>query len=87
LGLVVMAGASRWLNPLPVLQWHLRRSCRGLALCAGLVCSVLAPSTPALAALQFSPYSGQGNVSVFDAAAGTGGWVGSIQGPGSSAER
>jgi hypothetical protein len=67
-------------NPLPVLQWHLRRSCRGLALCAGLVCSVLAPSTPALAALQFSPYSGQGNVSVFDAAAGTGGWVGSIQG-------
>lgn len=67
-------------NPLAALQQRLRRSWRGLALGAGLVCSVLAPSTPALAALQFSPYSGQGNVSVFDAAAGTGGWVGSIQG-------
>ncbi len=67
-------------NPLLALQRQLRRSGRGLALCAGLVCSVLAPSTPALAALQFSPYSGQGNVSVFDAAAGTGGWVGSLQG-------
>ena len=67
-------------NPLPALQRHLRRRCRGLALCAGLVCSVLGPSTPALAALQFSPYSGQGNLSVFDAAAGTGGWVGSLQG-------
>lgn len=30
--------------------------------------------------LQFDPFSGQGNVSVFDAAAGTGGWVGSLDG-------
>ena len=67
-------------NPLPALQQHLRRSCRRLALCAGLVCSVLGASVPAQAAQQFSPYSGQGNVSVFDAAAGTGGWVGSLQG-------
>lgn len=29
---------------------------------------------------QFSPYAGSGNVSVFDAALGTGGWVGSIDG-------
>ncbi len=67
-------------NPLTALQQNLRRSGRALALCAGLVCSVFGPATPALAALQFSPYSGQGNVSVFDAAAGTGGWVGSLQG-------
>ncbi|HRD99565.1 MAG TPA: hypothetical protein PLA97_24525 [Rubrivivax sp.] len=67
-------------NPLPALQQHLLRRWRGLAFCAGLVGGVLGAVAPAQAAQQFSPYSGQGNLSVFDAAAGTGGWVGSLQG-------
>jgi hypothetical protein len=75
-----MEKAMTFLNPIPALQRRLRRGRAGFALCAGLVCSVLGSSTTALAAPQFSPYSGQGNVSVFDAAAGTGGWVGSLQG-------
>lgn len=51
-------------------------------LAAGLLGSfTLLAAVPALASpLQFDPFSGQGNVSVFDAAAGTGGWVGSLDG-------
>jgi hypothetical protein len=58
----------------------LRRPTARLAVAAALVCSALGHGTAAQAALQFSPYSGQGNVSVFDASAGSGGWVGSIDG-------
>ena len=45
-----------------------------------LMCLALLAPTVALAAptSYFLPYLGQGNVSVFDATAGTGGWVGSI---------
>ena len=45
-----------------------------------LMCLALLGPTVALAAptSYFLPYLGQGNVSVFDATAGTGGWVGSI---------
>ena len=45
-----------------------------------LMCLALLAPTVALAASTsyFLPYLGQGNVSVFDATAGTGGWVGSI---------
>jgi hypothetical protein len=41
---------------------------------------LMAASAPALAdpVTTFAPYTGQGNVAVFDASAGTGGWVGSI---------
>lgn len=41
---------------------------------------LLAAALPAAAdpVSYFVPYSGQGNVAVFDASAGTGGWVGSI---------
>lgn len=50
-----------------------------------LTLAALAPLTGSAAAHAaplsfFAPYTGQGNVSVFDAAAGTGGWVGSIDG-------
>ncbi len=53
------------------------------ALATGLLLSTsLLAIAPAQAApvLQFAPFSGQGNVSVFDAAAGSGGWVGSLDG-------
>lgn len=48
------------------------------ALAAGLLGGAATPA--AASPLQFDPFSGQGNVSVFDAAAGTGGWVGSLDG-------
>jgi hypothetical protein len=46
---------------------------------AALLCAAAAPA-PALAdpVSYFVPYTGPGNVAVFDASAGTGGWVGSI---------
>ncbi len=69
-----------FLNSKPSWQRQLRHGGAKLALCAALISSALGIGSGALAAQQFSPYSGQGNVSVFDAAAGSGGWVGSIQG-------
>lgn len=45
-----------------------------------LIAVVLAPITGHAAVVSlFVPYEGAGNVSVFDAAAGTGGWTGSIE--------
>lgn len=47
-----------------------------------IACIATAAAVPAVAhavpSTLFVPFSGAGNVSVFDAAAGTGGWVGSI---------
>ncbi len=48
---------------------------RPLMLSATLLCAAAAQATPLN---YFVPYAGQGNVAVFDASAGTGGWVGSI---------
>lgn len=49
---------------------------RRLLVCAALVLPFAASADPVM---QFVPFSGEGNLSVFDAAAGTGGWVGSIE--------
>lgn len=49
-----------------------------VGLLAGLGCLMAAPASAS--PLLFNPFSGQGNVSVFDAGAGTGGWVGSLDG-------
>lgn len=61
---------------LPILAQRLRHAGHAalLALC------FFGPHGVAQAAQQFSPYSGTGNVSVFDASTGSGGWVGSIDG-------
>lgn len=48
---------------------------RRLLFCAGLALPFAASADPVPL---FVPFSGQGNVSVFDATAGSGGWVGSI---------
>lgn len=47
-----------------------------------LACAVLAAGLlrPAAAAPLLTSYAGSGNVAVFDAGAGTGGWVGSVDG-------
>lgn len=55
----------------------LHAAATGLLLSAPLLAAAPAGAAPVL---QFAPFSGQGNVSVFDAAAGTGGWVGSLDG-------
>ena len=47
-------------------------------LCATLLMPLAISSAMAAPVNYFVPYLGQGNVSVFDASAGTGGWVGSI---------
>ncbi len=52
---------------------------RGMALSAALVASVTLPAAHAADNVDyFVPYGGEGNLVVFDAAAGTGGWVGAI---------
>jgi|CXWL01.1.fsa_nt_gi hypothetical protein len=48
---------------------------RRALMCAALVLPLAAQAEPVTF---FVPYGGQGNVSVFDATAGTGGWVGAI---------
>lgn len=45
------------------------------AACASLVCTAPAAAEPTL----FVPYAGSGNLVLFDAATGSGGWVGSIE--------
>ena len=55
-----------------------RRALVSPLLCATLLTSLCSATASAAALNYFVPYLGQGNVSVFDAAAGTGGWVGSI---------
>ena len=55
-----------------------RRALVSPLLCATLLTSLCSATASATALNYFVPYLGQGNVSVFDAAAGTGGWVGSI---------
>ena len=47
-------------------------------LCATLLVPLLPLAARAAPLSFFVPFTGQGNVSVFDATAGTGGWVGSI---------
>lgn len=52
---------------------------RGMALSAALVVSFTLPAAQAADNVDyFVPYGGEGNLVVFDAAAGTGGWVGTI---------
>ena len=55
---------------------------RRLMLCAASVCAFAtaahAGPVPAFTESYFVPYNGAGNVSVFDATSGSGGWVGSI---------
>ena len=51
---------------------------RRLLLSAGLALSLSTPLVAQAGPLTFAPFAGAGNLSVFDAAAGTGGWVGSI---------
>lgn len=46
--------------------------------CAMLLTALFSANASATPVQYFVPYLGQGNVSVFDATAGTGGWVGSI---------
>ena len=54
-------------------------SVRWMALSAALVLPFASTSSQAADNIDyFVPYSGEGNLAVFDAAAGTGGWVGSI---------
>ena len=48
---------------------------RHVVLCASFVLPLAAQADPVS---YFVPFSGEGNLSVFDAAAGTGGWVGSL---------
>jgi hypothetical protein len=68
----------------PQLVWSLAMksmfaAVRGMALSAALVVSVTLPAARAADNVDyFVPYGGEGNLVVFDAAAGTGGWVGSI---------
>jgi hypothetical protein len=51
---------------------------RRLLLLAGFAVSVSAPLVAQAGPTTFAPFAGTGNLSVFDATAGTGGWVGSI---------
>jgi hypothetical protein len=51
---------------------------RRLLLAAGFALSLSTPLVAQAGPLTFAPFAGAGNLSVFDAAAGTGGWVGSI---------
>ena len=55
-----------------------RRALMSPIFCATLLMPVFCATASAAPVQYFVSYSGQGNVSVFDAAAGTGGWVGSI---------
>lgn len=55
-----------------------RRALMSPLLCATLLTPLFSAAASATPVQYFVPYLGQGNVSVFDAAAGTGGWVGSI---------
>lgn len=51
---------------------------RRLLVATGLALSLSTPLVAQAGPLTFVPFAGAGNLSVFDAAAGTGGWVGSI---------
>ena len=51
---------------------------RRALLCAALLVPFVPMAVRAAPVSFFVPFTGQGNVSVFDATAGTGGWVGSI---------
>jgi hypothetical protein len=68
----------------PQLVWSLAMkslfaSVRWMALSAALVASFALPAAHAAENVDyFVPYGGEGNLVVFDAAAGTGGWVGAI---------
>ena len=55
-----------------------RRALMSPLFCAALLTPFFSATASAMPAQYFVAYTGQGNVSVFDAAAGTGGWVGSI---------
>ncbi len=55
-----------------------RRALMSPLFCAALLTPFFSATASAMPAQFFVAYTGQGNVSVFDAAAGTGGWVGSI---------
>ena len=56
----------------------LTASLRAPLLCVTLLTPLFSATASATPVQYFVPYLGQGNVSVFDATAGTGGWVGSI---------
>ena len=55
-----------------------RRALMSPLFCAALLTPFFSANASATPVEYFVPYLGQGNVAVFDAAAGTGGWVGSI---------
>ena len=55
-----------------------RRALQLSLLCATFLAPFAVTTATAAPVNYFVPYLGQGNLSVFDAAAGTGGWVGSI---------
>ena len=55
-----------------------RRALISPIFCATLLASLFSATASAAPMSYFVPYEGQGNLAVFDAAAGTGGWVGSI---------
>lgn len=55
-----------------------RRALTAPLLCVTLLTPLFSATASATPVQYFVPYLGQGNVSVFDATAGTGGWVGSI---------
>ena len=55
-----------------------RRALMSPLFCAALLTPFFSATATAMPVQHFVSYTGQGNLSVFDAAAGTGGWVGSI---------
>ena len=55
-----------------------RRALMSPLFCAALLTPFFSATVSAMPVQHFVSYTGQGNLSVFDAAAGTGGWVGSI---------
>ena len=55
-----------------------RRALMSPLFCAALLTPLFSATASTMPVQYFAAYTGQGNVSVFDAAAGTGGWVGSI---------
>ena len=55
-----------------------RRALISPLFCAALLGPLFSATASAMPASYFVAYTGQGNVSVFDASAGTGGWVGNI---------
>ena len=55
-----------------------RRALMSPLFCAALLSPLFNATASAMPASYFVAYTGQGNVSVFDASAGTGDWVGSI---------